>query len=99
VKGPRRGPGSSPSASADWPEGPPPPDQARPVPSVVDSRAVPPSWRAELYGLEEVARLVQAKNKYRLRQLLPPPDYELECGPIWTGQTVREWLRTAEKVR
>ena len=56
-------------------------------------RPIPPAV-PELWGLHEIAVLVKATNKHRLRRLLPPPDVVLEMGPIWLGTTVREWLRT-----
>lgn len=30
-------------------------------------------------------------NKWRHRQLLPEPDYDLSVGPVWEWETIREW--------
>lgn len=49
----------------------------------------------ELFGLAELMELTghSPTNRVRLRALLPPPDFTLRMGPIWTGDTVRPWLR------
>lgn len=54
----------------------------------------PMAHRLELFGLAEIAELTGYQgHKERLRKYLPEPDYVLRMGPIWTGDTVRPWLR------
>ena len=54
-----------------------------------------------LFGLAEIADLCNypRTHKARLRKMLPPPDYQLQMGPIWTLETVRRWLERYPIVR
>jgi hypothetical protein len=74
----RRGPGSD--AQPLRPVGPHPLAQPHPL---------------ELFGLAELVEMTgwSPTNRVRLRALLPPPDFELRMGPIWTGDTVHPWIR------
>jgi hypothetical protein len=51
-----------------------------------------------LYGLAEIAELVNypRTNKLRLRAQLPPADVELRMGPIWYAATIERWLQTTD---
>ncbi len=56
----------------------------------------------KLYGIVEVAaELGVSRNligQWRQRGKLPPPDAELAaCGPVWTEQTIRPWLRQQKR--
>ena len=69
--------------------------------SLASLPAPPAAEPVQLYGLAEIADLVNypRSNKARLRKTLPPPDYELHMGPIWTSTTVAGWLERYPKVR
>jgi hypothetical protein len=107
VKGPGRGPGHQATAPAaasaagpahevdrlDRPDDEPVSDEV----DELDRRRQP---LLDLYGLAEVADLVGMQgHKERLRKYLPPADLELRMGPIWTGHTIRLWLREQDRRR
>ena len=37
-------------------------------------------------------------NKWRYRDLLPPPDHDLAVGPVWEWSTIEEWAKTTNRL-
>lgn len=37
-------------------------------------------------------------NKWRWRGVLPEPDFDLDVGPIWYWETVREWAERTNRL-
>lgn len=57
----------------------------------------------DLVDLAEIAeRLGVPKdtvNKWRFRNLLPEPDYNLAVGPVWEWETIRDWAERTNRLR
>ena len=51
--------------------------------------------KPEIWGLAELAahfRVSKQAMRNRIaRGTMPPPDYELDCGPIWRAAKVKRW--------
>jgi hypothetical protein len=56
-----------------------------------------------LYGIAEIARALDVDRylvaQWRQRGKLPPPDAELDMGPVWTHETIGPWLRSQRRAR
>lgn len=59
-----------------------------------------PPW--PIVGLAEIAeRLGVARgtvDKWRQRDVLPPPTWELAAGPVWLWQVIERWARTTGRL-
>lgn len=51
--------------------------------------------RLDIVDAQSIADRLGVKREtvwmWRSRQLLPAPDWQLACGPIWMWETIREW--------
>lgn len=52
---------------------------------------------AALCGIAEAAELLGVQrgtvDKWRVRGVMPPADYDLEGGPVWWSTTLHTWAR------
>lgn len=50
----------------------------------------------KLYGISEIAEAIgatpNAVHVWKHRGKLPPPDFVLAMGPIWTASTIRPFI-------
>jgi MerR HTH family regulatory protein len=57
----------------------------------------PATTAAELVGIGEIAELVglttHTIHYHRRRGSMPPPDFELNVGPVWKRETIEQWNR------
>lgn len=67
-----------------------------------------PGWKSRpndntLCGIAEAAKLLGVQratvDKWRVRGVLPDPDYALEGGPVWWASTLRRWARVTGRAR
>jgi hypothetical protein len=50
------------------------------------------AWLVDITAIAERLNVPKdTVNKWRFRNLLPEPDYDLAVGPVWEWETIREW--------